>query len=384
MQKPKNSLFIPYGRQWITNEDIQAVADALESDYLTQGPLVPRYEKNIADYCGVRFAVAFSSGTAALHAACFAAGITKGDEVITSPMTFTASANCVLYSGGTPIFADIRSDLPIINSKEIEKKITIKTRAIIPVDYSGLPADYDEINALAKEHNLLVIGDAAHSLGATYKGRNVGKLADMTVFSFHPVKLITTGEGGMVVTDNPEFFERLILFQTHGITKDKTKYINKSDGGWYHEMQILGYNYRLTEIQAALGLSQFKRITSFLKRRTEIAEQYIKAFRDMSEISSIEVPTDRKSVWHIFPILLENKSKRKQLYDRLRRQNIFTQVHYIPIHLHPFYKANYGYRIGNFPNAENYYNAELSMPIFPKLTNSEQNFVLRKLTECLD
>ena len=206
----------------------------------------------------------------------------------------------------------------------------------------------------------------------------------MTVFSFHPVKLITTGEGGMVVTGNPEFFERLVLFQTHGITKDKSKFVKRSDGDWYHEMLALGYNYRLTELQAALGLSQFKKITQFLKRRTEIAELYISFFQNVKELSYIKVPGDRTSAWHIFPVLLKNKSKRKQLYDRLGRQNIFTQVHYIPVHYHPFYQVKYSYKAGNFPNAENFYDTELSLPIFPKLTKSEQNFVLRKLVECLD
>ena len=384
MQKSKNSVRIPYSRQLITDADIQAVVVALKSNYLTQGPLVPRFEKKIADYCGVRYAVAFSSGTAALHAACFAAGVTVGDEVITSPMTFAASANCILYCGGTPVFADIRSDLPLIDPSAIIKRITQKTKAIIPVDFSGLPADYDEINTIAKKHKLLVIADAAHSLGATYRGKRVGTLADMTVFSFHPVKLITTGEGGMVVTGNPEFFERLVLFQTHGITKDKSKFVKRSDGDWYHEMLALGYNYRLTELQAALGLSQFKKITQFLKRRTEIAELYISFFQNVKELSYIKVPGDRTSAWHIFPVLLKNKSKRKQLYDRLGRQNIFTQVHYIPVHYHPFYQVKYSYKAGNFPNAENFYDTELSLPIFPKLTKSEQNFVLRKLVECLD
>jgi len=382
MQKPKNHKHIPYGRQWITREDIQAVTAVLKSDYLTQGLRVHEFEKRIAHYCGARFAVSFSSGTAALHAACFAAGITGGDEVITSPMTFAASANCVLYCGGTPVFADIRSDLPLIDPSAIIKQITQKTKAIIPVDFSGLPADYDEINAIAKKNKLLVIADAAHSLGATYKGRKVGALADMTVFSFHAVKLITTGEGGMVVTDNSELFERLAMFQTHGITKDKTKFVNKSDGNWYHEMLVLGFNYRLTELQAALGLSQLKKVTQFLNRRTEIAEQYSNYFQNIQELSYLKVPGDRTSAWHIFPIQVK-KSKRRSLFEKLRKQGIYAQVHYIPVYWHPYYKTKFGNLNKQFPKCELFYSQELSLPLFPHLKDSELRIVIMAIKKIL-
>jgi len=250
--KPIRGKMLPYGHQWIDEEDIKVVSEILHSDWITQGPKVTEFEKKFASYVGARYAVAVNSGTAALHAACFAAQIEKGDEVITTPITFVASANCVLYQGGTPVFADIDTDTLNIDPEEIKKKITKKTKTLIPVDFTGLPVDLKEIQEIARQNNLIIIEDASHALGATYKDNKIGSISDMIIFSFHPVKHITTGEGGMITTNNKEYYERLKLFRTHGITKDKDKLLNY-DGPWYYEMQELGYNYRLTDFQCALG-----------------------------------------------------------------------------------------------------------------------------------
>lgn len=371
------SKIIPYGRQTIEADDIEAVKKVLTSDFLTQGPAIVAFEQAIAKYCSVSYAVAFSSGTAALHAACFAARVGPSDEVITTPLTFAASANCVLYCGGKVVFADLQKDIPLIDHKEIQKKVTKKTKVIIPVDYSGMPADYDEIVKIAQKTKTIIIADAAHSLGATYKEKRVGQVADMTVFSFHPVKTITTGEGGMVVTNKKSFYERLLLFRTHGITKDKSHLERKNEGVWYYEMQELGFNYRLTDIQAALGFSQAKKIDRFVIRRTEIATLYSNAFSS-TDIEYLKIPVKKSSAWHLYPILLSKniiKHKSKIVAD-LHDQGIKVQVHYIPVHMHPYYTKNFSYKLGDFPNTENYYSRELSLPIFPQLTNREVKKVI--------
>jgi len=263
---------IPYGHQWIDNKDIKEVIKVLRSDWITQGPKVDEFEKAVAKYCGVRYAVAVSSGTAALHAAYAVAGIGPGDEVITTPLTFAAATNGIVYCGGKPVFADIQEDTLNIDPKEIEKKITKKTKAIAPVDFAGHPSDYDEILKIAKKYKLLIIEDAAHALGSEYKGKKIGSFADMTILSFHPVKAITTGEGGMILTNNKDFYEKLKIFRHHGIVK------KPEEGGWYYEIENPGYNYRLTDFQCALGLSQLKKIDKFIKRRREIVEKYNYAF----------------------------------------------------------------------------------------------------------
>lgn len=386
MKNTKKVKVLSYGRQWIDKDDIREVTKVLKSNFLTQGPTIELFEKKIASYCGVDYAVAFSSGTAALHGACFAAGIGTEDEVITTPMTFAASANCVLYCGGKPVFADIKEDLPLIDPVKIEEKINNKTKAIISVDYAGIPVDYDEINVIAKKYKLIFISDAAHSLGAIYKGKKIGSLSDMTVFSFHPVKLITTGEGGMVVTDNKKFYERLRIFRTHGITKEKRLLKSKNEGDWFYEMQVLGFNYRLTDIQAALGISQFKKVSFFLNRRRYIAEKYQKSFTNNSLISYLHIPVDRIPAWHLFPVLLKlNKIKKnkKKVYDALLKKNIRTQVHYIPVHLHPFYRRNFEYNIGDYPQAENCYNREISLPIFPEMSDKDIDYCINTLLETI-
>ncbi|RJR30238.1 UDP-4-amino-4,6-dideoxy-N-acetyl-beta-L-altrosamine transaminase [Candidatus Microgenomates bacterium] len=372
---------IPYGRQTIDAQDIRAVVKVLKSDFLTQGPTIERFEKAVASYCGVKYAVAFSSGTAALHGACFAAGITQGDEVITTPMTFAASANCVFYCGGTPIFADIRKDLPLIDVGEIAKKITRHTKVLIPVDYSGIPADYDEINVLARKYELIVIADSAHSLGATYKGKKVGTLADMTMFSFHPVKVITTGEGGMIVTNNKLFYEKMLMFRTHGITKNRDYLKNKNPGSWYYEMQELGFNYRLTDIQAALGTSQLIKIEQFIRKRKHIADYYSRAFANLKQISMVNVTSDRESAWHLFPIYLkltQLKKRKIEIVKAFHQVHIRVQVHYIPVHIHPFYRKHLRSQVVKPNRAEDYYQGEISLPIYPKLAKKEAEYVVKQ------
>lgn len=376
---------IPYGRQWIDGADIKHVVKILKSDFLTQGPLINQFEKKIASYTGAKYGVAFSSGTAALHGASFAAGIMKGDDVITTPMTFAASANCVLYQGGTVVFVDTLPDQPIIDPDKVAKKINSKTKAIISVDFSGLPADYDELQKIAHKNQLVLIADAAHSLGGSYKRKKVGTLADMSVLSFHPVKAITTGEGGMVLTDNAKFYELLTLFRTHGITKNETLLDKKGNGPTYYEMKALGFNYRLTDIQAALGLSQLTKLERFIKRRAEIAELYTKSFEKARTFKTLKTSSDRTSAWHLFPILLNNhlSKKKKEIVEAFHERGIMVQVHYIPIHLHPYYKRRYTFASGDFPNAESFYESEISLPLFPKLTTNEITRVIKVTKEIL-
>ena len=368
---------IPYGHQWIDEEDIKAVIEVLRSDWITQGPKVTEFEEGFARYVRAKYAVAVSSGTAALHSACFAAGITKGDEVITTPITFVASANCVLYQGGTPVFADINADTLNIDPIEIKKKITKKTKAIIPVDFTGLPADLEAIQKIAKENNLIVIEDASHALGATYKGSKIGSISDMTVFSFHPVKHITTGEGGMVTTNSRGYYERLKLFRTHGITRDTDANLSCP---WYYEMRGLGYNYRITDFQCALGLSQLKKIDKFIKRRRGIAYEYHDRFRLIPEITIPIYYTGRSdSAWHLYVIQLNLgrlKVGRMEVFEALRAENIGVNVHYIPVHLQPYYQKRFGYKFGDFPNAEDYYEGAITLPIFPEMSDKDIDGVI--------
>ncbi|MBU4509828.1 UDP-4-amino-4,6-dideoxy-N-acetyl-beta-L-altrosamine transaminase, partial [bacterium] len=366
--KPVRDKLLPYGHQWIDEEDIKAVIEVLRSDWITQGPKVAEFEKELATYVGARYAVAVNSGTAALHTACFAAGISKGEKVITTPITFVASANCVIYQGGTPVFADIREDTLNIDPEEIKKKITSDTRALIPVDFTGLPVDLEKILQIARKNNLVVIEDASHALGATYQGKKIGSISDMTIFSFHPVKHITTGEGGMITTNNEKYYERLKLFRTHGITKEKDKLLNY-DGPWYYEMQELGYNYRLTDFQCALGLSQLKKIDRIIQRRREIVQKYNCEFKDMPEIKIPQInPATSNPAWHIYMIQLNLKRLkvgRREIFEALRAENIGVNVHYIPVHLQPYYQKRFGYHKGDFPKAENYYSRAITLPIFP-------------------
>ncbi|WP_048601367.1 UDP-4-amino-4,6-dideoxy-N-acetyl-beta-L-altrosamine transaminase [Rubeoparvulum massiliense] len=379
-----NHEFIPYGRQWVDEEDIQAVVDVLRSDYLTTGPTIEAFEKKFAKYVGAKYAVAISNGTAALHAACFAAGIGEGDEVITTPITFAASANCVLYCGGTPVFADIDPITYNISPSEIRKNITSKTKALIPVHFTGQPCDMDEIYKIAQEYNLIVIEDAAHAIGADYKGRKIGSISDMTTFSFHPVKHITTGEGGMITTNNDELYEKLKLFRSHGITRDP-KMLHQNKDHWYYEQIELGYNYRMTDIQAALGLSQLKKADRFLKRRREIAHQYNEAFKGIDGLILPHQLDSSHSSWHLYIIQIDSNKigvNRDEAYQRLIERKIGANVHYIPVYLHPYYQR-LGYKQGLCPQAENLYESMITLPLFPKMTESHVQAVIHDVKEVL-
>lgn len=374
--------YLPYGKQWIDNEDIQAVVEVLRSDYLTTGPFVSQFEEAVASFVGAKFAVAFSNGTAALHGACFAAGISVDDEVITTPLTFAASANCILYQGAKPVFADIESTTYNINPKEIEKNITSKTKAIIPVDFTGQPVDLDKIMEIAKKNNLIVIEDAAHALGAKYKERLIGSISDMTMFSFHPVKHITSGEGGIITTNNSEYFEKLIQFRSHGITREIKKNVNEP---WYYEMQFLGFNYRMTDIQAALGTSQMNKLDYFIQLRKRYVEMYNEAFKNMEEIMTPYQMEGCESSWHLYVIRINSsklKVDRRIIFTELQRLNIGVNVHYIPVYLHSYYQK-LGYERGICPNAEEVYEEIITLPLFPAMSERDVYDVIDAVKETI-
>ena len=372
---------IPYGRQTIEEDDVQAVVDVLRSDYLTTGPKIAEFEKMVADCVGAKYAVAISNGTSALHAACFAAGIQAGDEVITTPLTFAASANCVLYCGGTPVFADVNPKTYNIDPEDIRRKITNKTKAIIAVHLAGQPCDMDEIHKIAKEHDLLVIEDGAHALGSVYKGKKVGTISDMTTFSFHPVKPITTGEGGMIVTDNEEFYKKMMLFRSHGITRDENL-MTRNDGPWFYQQLDLGYNYRITDIQCALGCSQMKKLDRFLERRKEIVARYNEAFADCENIITPYQLPETESGWHLYIVQVKN-CDRREIFEALREHGIAVNVHYIPVYLHPYYQEH-GYKDVHCRNAEEVYSHIISLPLYPTLTEEQQEFVIQGIKQCVE
>jgi UDP-4-amino-4,6-dideoxy-N-acetyl-beta-L-altrosamine transaminase len=374
---------IPYATQWIEEDDILAVTDALRSSNLTQGPLVEEFEKSVAQYCGVKYAVAVNSGTSALHIACLASGVSAGDEVITSANTFVASANSILYCGGKPVFADIEADTALIDPIDIRRKITNKTKAIIPVHFAGQPADMEEINKIAKDSNLKIIEDAAHAIGSKYRSKNgqdwikVGSCfhSNMTILSFHAVKHITTGEGGMVLTNDHDLYEKLVFFRSHGITRS-IKYMKETEGLWYYEMHDLGFNYRLTDMQCALGINQLKKLDKFIARRKEIAKLYDEAFSEIEQIDFIKEKNGFDSSRHLYVILVKN---RRNIYNCLTAEtDIRVNVHYIPVYLHPYYRR-LGYGRGLCPMAEEYYSRAISIPMFPKLSNDEVEYVIEKI-----
>ena len=388
--------FIPYAKQSMDDDDITAVVEVLRSDWLTQGPKIAEFEKALARRTGAKHAVAVATGTAALHCACFAAGVGPGDEVITVPITFAASGNCALFLGATVRFVDIRFDTYLMDPVKLEEAITPRTKAIVPVDYTGQPCDMDEINAIAERHGLTVIEDAAHALGGSYKGRPVGSLADMSIFSFHPVKHVAMGEGGAITTDDNTLAEHLRLFRTHGITGAPEAMVladqaadNEGEGterrnpedkaGWYYEMQALGYNYRITDIQCALGVSQLGKLDRFLARREEIARKYSEAFSSSPYLVVPHQEPDRKNAWHLYMLRLRLDritKTRRQVFDDLRSQGIGVHVHYIPLHLLPYYRDRFGYGRGDFPVAEAYYDSALTLPLFPAMTDGDVSRVV--------
>lgn len=367
---------IPYGKQTIEQDDIQAVVDVLKSDFLTTGPKIAEFEQTVADYVGAKYAVAISNGTSALHAACFAAGIGPGDEVITTPLTFAASANCVLYCGGTPVFADVDPKTYNIDPEDIRRKITDRTKAIIAVHLAGQPCDMDAIHSIAREHGLIVIEDGAHALGSVYKGKKVGSMSDMTTFSFHPVKPITTGEGGMIVTDNEDFYKKMVLFRSHGITRDDSM-MTRNDGPWFYQQFDLGYNYRITDIQCALGCSQMKKLDRFLARRKEIVARYNEAFADCDNIITPYQLSDTESGWHLYIVQVKN-CDRRQVFEAMREKGIGVNVHYIPVYMHPYYQEH-GYENVHCANAEEIYSHIISLPLYLGLTSEQQDYVIDTL-----
>lgn len=373
-------MYIPYGRQSIDESDIQAVTDVLRSDFLTTGPKIEEFERTVADYVGAKYAVAVSNGTAALHAACYAAGIGPGDEVITTPLTFAASANCVLYCGGVPVFADVDEKTYNIDPEDIRRKITDRTKAVIAVHLAGQPCDMDEIHAIAKEFRLTVIEDAAHALGSVYKGKKIGSVSDLTTFSFHPVKPVTTGEGGMVVTDNEKFYQSLCLFRSHGITRNRNLMTGKEDP-WIYCQLDLGYNYRITDIQCALGVSQMKKLDFFIRRRKELAERYDKAFFDCENIIVPYQTPETESGWHLYIIQVKNCG-RKEVFEMLHAKGIGVNVHYIPVYFHPYYQEH-GYKAVHCPKAEEIYSHIISLPLYPGLKDAEQDMVISAVKECV-
>jgi perosamine synthetase len=382
---PVRKTLLPYGRQSIAEDDIQAVVSVLRSDWLTTGPKVAEFEEALAAWVGVKHAVSFSSGTAALHGAAFAAGLKPGDEAITTPLTFAATANCVLYQGATPIFADVSSDTLNLDPELAAARITPHTRAVLPVDYAGHPADLDAIHALAASHGLIVIEDASHALGAEYKNRRAGGIADMTVFSFHPVKHLATGEGGMVTTDRADFAETLRRFRNHGISSEARR--RQTDGQWHYEMVLLGFNYRLTDIACALGLSQLNKLDTNLARRREIAARYAAAFRNVAGITPPAVRADVNPAWHLYPIRLNLEkltADRRQIFRALRAENIGVNVHYVPVHLHPYYRERFGHRAGEYPVAEDAYTRLISLPMFHGMVDDDVEDVIRAVGKVID
>lgn len=388
--KPVRSQPLPYGHQWVDDEDIASVVEVLKGDSITQGPKVEEFEGKIAGYCGAKYAVVFSSGTAALHAAHFTAGIKEGDEIITSPITFLSTANAALFLRAHPIFVDIEKGTGNISPDLIEQVITAKTKAVVPVDYGGHPADLEKISEIAEKCNLLVIEDACHAFGAEYKEEKIGscKYSGMTVFSFHPVKSITTGEGGGVLTNNKEYYEKLIMFRQHGVTKNRAKFkvnLNAVPGDWYYEMHLLGYNYRLTDIQCALGISQLKKLDKFIQRRREIVEIYKDAFKNND---FFDLPQERdyaKSSWHLYPIKSKDKYKDKkgEIFAKLRKKGLGVQVHYIPVYWQPYYQG-LGYRKGICPNAEDFYQREISIPLYQSIGKEDVNYVISSVLKVFE
>lgn len=381
---PVRATLLPYGRQSVDEADIQAVVQVLRSDWLTTGPKVTEFEESFAAYVGALHAVSFSSGTAALHAAAFTAGLKPGDEGITTPLTFAATANCILYQGATPVFADISPDTLNLNPTTLVEKVTPKTKAIFPVDYAGHPADLEAVLDVTRKHGLVVIEDACHALGAEYRGALVGSIADMTAFSFHPVKHITTGEGGMVTTNNAHFAETLRQFRNHGISSNARQ--RQSASQWYYEMVLLGFNYRLPDVVCALGVQQLKKLESNLAWRRAIAARYTAAFRDVPGIIPPAVRSEVSPAWHLYPIRLDLKRlvvDRDQIFRALRAENIGVNVHYIPVHLHPYYRDRFGYRGGEFPVAEDAYSRLISLPMFHGMTDRDVEDVIKAATKVI-
>lgn len=369
---------IGYGHQYIDDADIQAVVDVLKSDFLTCGPKITEAEAKLCRITGAKHAVLIANGTAALHAMCFAAGIGPGDEVITSPITFAASANCALYCGAKPVFADINPETYNIDPDSIEKNVTSKTKAVIAVDFTGQAVDVARIREICDKHKILFIEDAAHSLGTKFNGKPVGSLADMTEFSFHPVKTCTAGEGGAITTNDDALYKRLVLFRTHGITRVQELMDKPSEGGWYYQQVDLGYNYRMTDMQAALLSSQLDKLPLFAARRKQLVKQYDSAFADVPEITVQKEIAESDTVRHLYIIQLNLEKlncTRKEVFEALQAEGVGVNVHYIPVYSFPYYQK-LGYKMGICPNAEKLYERIISIPLFYSMTDEDQEKVV--------
>lgn len=378
---PIRSEFLPFSRPEIGEEEIEEVVQALRSGWVTTGPRTKEFEHRTAEYIGAKHAIAVNSCTGGLHIALAAIGVGPGDEVITSPLTFCSTANVVVHLGATPVFADIREDYNI-DPAEIERRITPRTKAIIPVHFGGQPCRMDEILALARAHGLRVIEDAAHAIGATYRDRMVGTIGDATAFSFYPTKNMTTGEGGMVTTEDDELAERMRLLSLHGISKDAWKRYT-SEGSWYYEVIYAGYKYNMTDIQAALGLHQLAKLNRFLDLRASMVARYEQAFRDIPEIRRPVVGDDVCPAWHLYAIQLELEQltiNRAEFVEALRAQNIGSSIHFIPVHLHPYYRDRYGYKPGDYPRTEHTYERIISLPLFPGMKAQDLEDVIAAVT----
>ena len=376
--KPVRETKLYYGHQYLDEKDVQAVVDVLHSDYLTCGPKITELEQRLCDLTGAKYAVVCSNDTAALHIACMAAGVSAGDEVITTPITFLASANCALYCGAKPVFADIDEETYNIDPKEIEKALTPRTKAVVAVDYTGQVVDLDTIMETCHKQNVVVIEDAAHSIGTLYKGRPVGSVADMTTFSFHPVKTVTAGEGGAILTDNEEYYRKLLLYRSHGMTRDPAQMTKESEGGWYYQMIDMGYNYRMTDMQAALLLSQLDKLPMFRKRRKEIVARYNEAFSQIPELTVQQELESSDTTRHLYILRIKPEKlsiDRRGFFDAMAAENIMCNVHYIPIYLQPFYQQM-GYPKGLCPKAEKLYNEMMSLPLYYAMTDQDVEDVI--------
>jgi len=385
--------YIPYGHQDINQQDVQAVLEVLTSEWLTQGPSIERFEQTVAEYCGAMYAVAVNSATAALHIACLAAGLGKDDMLWTSPNTFVASANCGLYCGAEVDFIDIDSCTYNISVERLEQKLQSAKqkgklpKVIIPVHFSGQSCEMQQIQALAKKYGCRVIEDASHAIGGSYLGSKIGSCAysDMTVFSFHPVKIVTTGEGGMILTNHRDLYEQLVRLRSHGITRDPAHMQGGLDGSWYYQQVELGFNYRMTDMQAALGISQMRRIDEFISKRHMLAKRYNEKLAELPLVLPYQHP-DTYSAWHLYVIKIkqeECKNSRRQVFDTLRCYNIGVNVHYIPVHTQPYYQK-LGFMQNDFPQAEQYYQNVITIPLHYALTEQEQDYVIECLYKCTE
>lgn len=381
---------IYYGKQSINEDDIREVVEVLRSDFLTQGPMIERFEKCVAEYCGAKYAVAVSNGTAALHIACLAAGLGEGDVLWTSPITFVASANCARYCGADVDFVDIDASTYNMSVKALEEKLRNarrKPKMVVPVHLAGQSCDMKRIHELAQEHGFMVMEDACHAMGADYLGKKVGccEFSDMVVFSFHPVKIVTTGEGGMILTNNEELYQKLLLFRSHGITRDENLMTHEIDGPWYYQQLELGFNYRMTDLQAALGYSQMKRVDEFVARRRELAARYERLLANLP-VRTPQVLEGAEPSWHIYVVRVDFSQLRiskQEIFDRMKANGIVLNLHYIPVHMQPYYQK-FGFADGDFPSSESYYREALTLPLYYDLTDDSQGRIVKSLRDVLE